>query len=66
MERSPFISGERLSVNCDFMHGIAFYVAPTREKCAQLPVICAVFGLSQGKSALFGLMERLSPHITMA
>ena len=62
MNISTFTSGGNLFVNCECVKSYAFQNAETRGRSVLLPVICAVFGLSQDCCAHLSRIECLLPR----
>lgn len=49
-------------VNCECVKGHAYEIAATWVKCALLPVLAAIFGLTGDSCAHLRRTECLSPH----
>ena len=62
MNITVFTSSDDVFVNCECIKGYAFKNAAIGEKCALLPVMTAVFGLSQDTCAHLCRIECLLPQ----
>lgn len=66
MNISAFSSDGNVFVNCEYVKSFAFKNAASWVKYALLPVICAIFGISQGSYAHFYRFGCLLPQIDPA
>ena len=62
MNLTVIVDGDNTFADCECIKGYAFINAVAWVKCALLPVLCAVFGLLQDKSAHFYRIECLLPQ----
>ncbi len=62
MNLSVFSSNDHVFVNCECIKGYAFKNALLWVNCALLPVICAIFKVSQDNCAHLSRFEYLLPY----